>query len=280
VHKANLLIFSLGFMTFAALAATPRDTEALSLAHRQQLEFRQGNLEIAKPLVKSLEEAVAKSSDNAQLWEALGSAYMSLQGAMSAGPPDLPKLLEVGERARDAYARALALKAASPMARAGHGMATMLVALMKNDGPGIVAGVDEMNAAVRDAPKSKGTRLTRAFTIIHLPHGLRDNTAVIEDLRFMIDTVPGSRPEDVMRVLLGPPRRRDARLARRRVRGGWRSQIRTRRIRTGLGRLGLCRRTGEGAPRRSRKGRGPRGVDRGRAIRAGPALRHVPRARH
>jgi hypothetical protein len=203
VHKANLLIFSLGFMTFAALAAIPRDTEALSQAHRQQLEFRQGNLEIAKPLVKSLEEAVAQSTDNAQLWEALGNAYMSLQGAMSAGPPDLPKLLEVGERARDAYARALALKPASPMARAGHGMATMLVSQFKNDAPGIAAGVDEMNAAVRDNPKSKTVRLTRAFTIIHLPHGMRDNNAVIEDLRFMIDTVPGSRPEDVMRVLLG-----------------------------------------------------------------------------
>ena len=60
-----------------------------------------------------------------------------------------------------------------------------------------------MNAAVRESPKYNGARLTRAFTIIHLPPGMRDNNAVTEDLRFLIDTAPGGRPEDVLHVLLG-----------------------------------------------------------------------------
>ena len=110
MHKSHLLIFSLGFMTLTALAAPPPDAEVLSYAYRQQMEFRQGNLAVAKPLVGTLEEAVARSPDNAQLWEALGHALMSMQGSMYAGPIEVPKLLEVGERARTAYARSLALR--------------------------------------------------------------------------------------------------------------------------------------------------------------------------
>ena len=201
--KANLLFISLGLTNLAALAATPTDTEVLSRAHVQQLEFRQGNLEVAKPLVKMLEEAVARSPDNAQLWETLGHALMSLQGSMLAPPLDVPKLTEVGERARDAYARSLALRPKSPLTRAGHGMATMVVGLFKNDGPGIAAGVEEMNAAVRESPNYIGVRLTRAFTIVHLPPAMRDNDAVTEDLRFILDAAPGGRPEDVIHVLMG-----------------------------------------------------------------------------
>lgn len=203
MYKSLLLFFSLGFMTLTACAATPPDSEVLAQARRLQMEFRQGNLEVAKPLVKMLEEAVTRSPDNAQLWEMLGHALMSLQGSMYAGPPDMAKLMEVGERARDAYARSLAIRPNDPLTRASHGMATMIAALLKGDGPGMVAGVDEMNAVVRDSPKYKGARLTRAFTIIHLPPGMRDNNAVIEDLRFLLDIAPGGRPEDVIHVLLG-----------------------------------------------------------------------------
>jgi hypothetical protein len=45
--------------------------------------------------------------------------------------------------------------------------------------------------------------LTRGFTIVHLPPGMRDNNAVIEDFRFIMDAAPGGRPEDVVHVLLG-----------------------------------------------------------------------------
>ena len=61
-------------MTLTAFAATPPDSEVLAQARRLQMEFRQGNLEVAKPLVKMLEEAVTRSPDNAQLWEMLGHA--------------------------------------------------------------------------------------------------------------------------------------------------------------------------------------------------------------
>jgi hypothetical protein len=82
-------------------------------------------------------------------------------------------------------------------------MSQMVVSQLKGDGPGMVAGVEEMNAAVRQAPKSTVVRLTRGFSIIHLPPGMRDNNAVTEDLQFILDSAPGGRPEDVLHVLLG-----------------------------------------------------------------------------
>ena len=45
--------------------------------------------------------------------------------------------------------------------------------------------------------------MTRAFTIVHLPPAMRDTDAVTEDLKFILDTAPGGRPEDVLHVLLG-----------------------------------------------------------------------------
>jgi hypothetical protein len=115
----------------------------------------------------------------------------------------MPALITVGEHARDAYARSLALDGNSALVRASHGMSQMVVSQLKGDGPGAVAGVDEMNAAVRLAPRSTAVRLTRAFTIIHLPPEMRDSNAVIEDLGLILDTAPGGRPEDVLHVLLG-----------------------------------------------------------------------------
>jgi hypothetical protein len=60
-----------------------------------------------------------------------------------------------------------------------------------------------MNAAVRQAPKSTRIRLTRGFTIIHLPPAMRDTNAVTEDLQLILDRAPGGRPEDMLHVLLG-----------------------------------------------------------------------------
>jgi hypothetical protein len=186
-----------------ALAASTSDNDILARAHRTQLDFREGHTEVAKPLVATLEAAVARSRDNAALWEALGHAYMSLQGAMYAGAPDVPALISTGKRARDAYARSLSLDANRALVRASHGMSQMVVSQLEGDGPGMAAGIEEMNAAVRQEPKSLGVRLTRAFTIIHLPPAMRDTNAVTEDLRFILDTAPGGRPEDVLHLMLG-----------------------------------------------------------------------------
>jgi hypothetical protein len=203
MHKYVLLLVTPCIFAAGAVAAASRDDEILIQAQRSQLEFRQGNLAAAAPLVKTLEDAVAKSSDNAELWEALGNAYMSLQGSQTSSPPDMPRLIDIGERARAAYARSLALNANDALVLASHGMSQMVVSQLKGDGAGIAAGIDEMNAAVRQAPNSTGIRLTRGFTMIHLPPQMRDTKAVTEDLQFILDTAPGGRAEDVLHVMLG-----------------------------------------------------------------------------
>ncbi len=204
MHKPSLIsVSALWVLSATALAASSQDNATLDRAYKLQLEYRQGNRDVVKPLVKSLEDAVAQSRDNAKLWEALGHAYMSLEGTMYTEPLDVPALIANGERARAAYARSLAINANNALALASHGMSTMVVSQLKGDGPGVMAGVEEMNTAVRQAPKSLRTRLTRAFTIVHLPPAMRDTKAVIEDFEFIMDAAPGGRPEDVIHVLLG-----------------------------------------------------------------------------
>ena len=205
MKKPALFYFSTLWIATATvvLAASSQDNAVLDHAYKLQLEYRQGNREVVQPLVKSLEDAVAQSGDNAKLWEALGHAYMSLQGTMYSDPLDVPALIANGERARAAYARSLAINANNPLALASHGMSTMVVSQLKGDGPGVMAGVEEMNTAVRQAPKSLAPRLTRAFTIVHLPPAMRDTPAVIEDFKFIMDAAPGGRPEDLIHVLLG-----------------------------------------------------------------------------
>jgi hypothetical protein len=201
--KSILFLSTLCVVAAAALASSTQDNDVLARAHRLQYEYREGHPEVAQPLVKMLEDATARSRDNPRLWEALGHAYMSLQGTMYAGPPDIPTLISNGEHARDAYARSMALDGGSTLVKASHGMSQFVVSQLKGDGPGMTAGIDEMNAAVRQSPKSSAARLTRGFTIIHLPPAMRDTDAVTEDLKFILDTVPGGRAEDVLHVLLG-----------------------------------------------------------------------------
>ncbi|HET9862008.1 MAG TPA: hypothetical protein VFP37_01085 [Steroidobacteraceae bacterium] len=187
----------------AASSSSRRDQQVLDRARQLQLEFRQGNHAAVGPLVATLEDAVVQSPNNAKLWEMLGFAQMSEQGSLISTPPDIPAMLAAGERALQAFDRSLALEGDNLLVHASHGMAKMVVSQLKGDVPGMLAGIEEMNAAVRANPESTALRLTRGFTIIHLPPGMRDTNAVIEDLQAILDTVPGGRYDDVLHVMLG-----------------------------------------------------------------------------
>jgi hypothetical protein len=203
MRKSILLIAAACLVATGALAASSRDDAVLDNARKLQLEFRQGDHAVIKPLVATLEDAVVRSPDNAKLWEQLGFAHMSEQGSLISMPPDVPALIAAGTRAREAFERSLALEPDNLLVRSSHGMAQMVVSQLQGDGPGMMAGIEEMNAAVRANPKSTGLRLTRGFTIIHLPPGVRDTNAVIDDLQTILDSVPGGRPEDVLHLMLG-----------------------------------------------------------------------------
>jgi hypothetical protein len=201
--RKSILLIPLSIFAAVALAASTRDDDVLAQANKTQLEFRQGNTDVAIPLVKMLEQAVARSPNNAALWEALGHANMSEEGALGLAPPDMPALLATAKQARDAYARSLALCPDNMLALSSHGMAGMVVAQFEGDGAGVTAAVEEMNEAVRRAPKSISVRLVRAFTTIYLPVAMRDSDAVIEDLQFILDNATNPRAEDVLHVMLG-----------------------------------------------------------------------------
>jgi hypothetical protein len=200
---------SIGFLSLmclvaaGALAGSAHDDEMLAEARQSQLEFRQGNRQVIGPLVQRLETAVARSPGNADLWQALGHAYMAQQGVLFESSADPVALIAAGKRGRDAYARTLALDKNNVLAQASHGMARMGIATLEQNPSELMAAIEEMNAAVRQAPKSTPVRLTRGFTTIHLPLNMRDTAAVVEDLRFVMDTAPGGRAEDVLHVLLG-----------------------------------------------------------------------------
>ena len=198
-----ILFTALGIIASAALAGSQTDNEVLERAHQMQLEFRQGKTVVVQPLVDMLEEATKRSPDNAALWEALGHAYMSKEGTISTSPPDMAALLTTVQYARAAYERSLAIKPDNMLVRASHGMASLVAGQFEGNPAGIAAGVEEMNEAVRRAPKSITVRLTRVFTTIHFPPAMRDNDAVIDDLRFILDNASGGRPDDVLHVLLG-----------------------------------------------------------------------------
>src|SRR6187549_3755427 len=102
MNKPALFYFSTLWLATASvvLAASSQDNEILDSSYKMQLEYRQGKPEVVKPLVKSLEDAVAQSSNNAKLWEAMGHAYMSQLGTMYTDPLDVPALIATGERAR------------------------------------------------------------------------------------------------------------------------------------------------------------------------------------
>ncbi|MET0533501.1 MAG: hypothetical protein ABW171_04690 [Steroidobacter sp.] len=202
--RASIRLLALTFLTAAGtLAAADGDIEALAQAHHLQLQFRQGNLQAVDPLVKGLETAVTRSPDNADLWEALGNAYMSQQGTLFQSKANPATLIAASERAQAAYGRALTMDDKNALLLASHGMAGLVTAMLKQDPAAMSLSIKEMNAAVLQAPRSTTVRLTRAFTTIHLPVAVRDTTAVIDDLRFIMDTAPGGRPEDVLHVLLG-----------------------------------------------------------------------------
>lgn len=204
MRGAFTFVLLIGLVTTGTvMAAADGNIDVLAQSRQLQLEFRQGNPRVVDRLVESLETAVAQAPGNGDLWEALGNAYMSQQGALSQSQSEPGVLIAVGERARDAYARALALDKQNALLLASHGMAGMVTSMLKQDSSGLMASVEEMNSAVRRAPKSTPVRLTRGFTIIHLPLGIRDTAAVVEDLNFVMETAPGGRPEDVLHVLLG-----------------------------------------------------------------------------
>ena len=189
----------------AALAETPsqKTNDVLLQARHYQFKFRAGDMSVIPPYVAMLEEATNAETDNADLWYAMGVAYLAqaarammpggiaadVMPALQKGPAALKRALQINPDHAEALCQQGALQA-------------MMASFMQ--APAMAAkGVAAMNHAIELAPNSTRVRLLRAFSGLSLPDTLRNHATEAEDLDFLIQAADGSRPGDYVRIMRG-----------------------------------------------------------------------------
>lgn len=188
----------------AVLAQTTDGTaDVLRRAMRYQFQFRAGQFDVVPEYVAMLEEATKKEPDNADLWNAMGVAYLAQAArAMMPGgnPADALPAIQKGPAALE---RALQLNPDHAEAMATRGGVQAFMALYQEGPAGAATGIAAMNRAIELAPASPRVRLQRAFSGINLPDALRNRAHEAEDLDFLIGLSTGTRSGDYLRLLRG-----------------------------------------------------------------------------
>jgi tetratricopeptide (TPR) repeat protein len=202
---ATLIFMVLGCLIpfVAAFAHTPGEkaSDVLEQVSRYQSEYRSGNMDIVPAYVAMLEEATKAEPDNAEVWYAMGVAYLAQAArALQPGgnPPDAMSAMQKGPAA---LRRALQLDPdhAEALAQLG-GVQALMGSFMQS--PAMAArGVAQMNRAVELAPNSKRARLQRAFSGLSLPDTLRNHAAEAEDLDFLIEAAAWTRAGDYVTLM-------------------------------------------------------------------------------
>jgi hypothetical protein len=196
------------FLTACSLAlaqSTGASTaDILRRAMSYQYQFRAGRMNIIPEYVAMLEEATKADPENAELWNAMGVAYLA-QGARAMMPGGNPaEAMPAIQKGPAALERALRLNPDHAEALATHGGMQALMGSFFQKSPVVTAnGVAEMNRAIELAPRSRRVRLQRAFSGINLPDPMRDRAAEAEDLDFLITLANGTRAGDYIRLMRG-----------------------------------------------------------------------------
>ncbi len=202
---ACILPISWGVLPSPAHAAAPPaavDIPAvLQQATDYQFRFRDGEMDAATANVALLEKATVTEVGNADLWYAMGLAYVNLAAratmpggnranaviALQKGMPALNRALQINPD----HARALSLRA---------GMRAMMGVQM--NAPTVLSqAIIDMNRAVELAPESVAVRLTRVFGAPVMPEELRNNVNEAADLDFLIEQANGNRAGNFMTIL-------------------------------------------------------------------------------
>jgi tetratricopeptide (TPR) repeat protein len=188
----------------AQAAASPAGVDipaVLKQTRDYQLRFRDGELDVVTANVALLEQATAAETGNADLWHALGVAYVYLAAratlpggnrgdlmfALQKGMPALNRALQIDPD----HAEALAVRAGM-RALMGRGM---------NQPQLVSQALSDMNRAVELAPKSVSVRLTRAFGGPAMPEELRNRANEAADLDFLIEVAEWNRAGNFMTIL-------------------------------------------------------------------------------
>jgi hypothetical protein len=183
---------------------TDAETKAiLQRALAYQFQFRVGQMDVVPEYVAMLEEATKADPENAELWNAMGVAYLA-QAARAMMPGGRPAdALPAIQKGPAALERALQLNPKHAEALATHGGVQAFMGLYQQGPAGAAKGVDQMNRAIELAPTSRRVRLQRAFSGINLPDALRNRANEAEDLDFLIALANGTRPGDYLRLMQG-----------------------------------------------------------------------------
>ena len=187
-----------------AQTTTPSTTaDLLRRARNYQFQFRTGQYDVVPQYVAMLEEATKADPENADLWNAMGVAYLAqAAGTMLTGGKPADAMI-AGQKGSQALEHALTLNPDHAEALATHGGVQALMAAYPPAGPPAAKGVAEMNRAVELAPDSVRVRLVRAFNGLNLPDALRNHAAEAEDLDFLIKMAGKSRPGDYVHIMRG-----------------------------------------------------------------------------
>jgi tetratricopeptide (TPR) repeat protein len=205
VKVTTLFVIALIFISMGtALAQTGKDSrmaEILEQAKIYQYQFRAGKMDILPEYVALLEEATRAEPDNADLWCAMGTAYLA-QAARAFMPGGNPAdAMSAMQKGPAALRRALQIDPnhAETLARMG-GVQAMMGSFMQ--APRMTSnGVAAMNRAVELAPHNTRVRLQRAFSGLSLPDSLRNNAAEAEDLEFLINVAGKSRAIGYVQIM-------------------------------------------------------------------------------
>ena len=196
------LVVALAHSTGAmAQAPTLKVSDVLSKAREYQFQFRAGDTSVVPEYVAMLESATQAEPENAELWYAMGRAYM-LEAARAMLPGGNPAhAMPAMQKGPAALRRTLQLNPDHPAALAELGGLQALMGSLMHAPAMSARGVARINRAVELAPDSTTVRLTRAFLGPNLPDELRNRAAEAEDLDFLIETAEWSRAGDYVRLM-------------------------------------------------------------------------------
>jgi hypothetical protein len=173
----------------------------LKQAREYQIRFREGDTDAAAAYVALLEQATAVETGNADLWYAMGLAYVNLATRATMAGGNRADAVIALQKGMPALNRALQLDPEHAEAMSLRAGMLALVGLQMNAPAQLSPAIAAMNRAVELAPKSVPVRLTRAFGAPVMPEELRNRKNEAQDLDFLIEVAGRNRAGDFMTIL-------------------------------------------------------------------------------
>lgn len=185
----------------ASPSARPDTAAVLKQARDYQLRFRDGELNVAAANVELMERATAAETANADLWNALGLAYVDFAARATMPGGDRSHVAVALQKGMPALNRALELDPDHAQALAVRAGMRAMIGRQMNAPQALSQAVADMNRAVELAPDSAAVRLIRAFGAPPMPQTLRNRANEAADLDFLIKASDKSRAGDFMTIL-------------------------------------------------------------------------------